>query len=72
MCPDLGRGFTNGNTLGQLRRGSGLSVTRAYRCLFCSPWPFARPYGGRGEDEREESDHTPEVAAAARSDMHWE
>ena len=47
MCPDLGRRFTDGNTPGQLRRGLGLSVTRAGRCLFCSPWSFVWPSGGK-------------------------
>ena len=47
MCPNLGRGFTNGNTPGWLRRGSGLSVTRAGRCLFCSPWSFVWLNGGK-------------------------
>ena len=47
MCLDLGRGFMNGNTPRRLRRGLGLSVTRAGRCLFYSPWSFARPCGGR-------------------------
>ena len=47
MCPNLGRGFMDGNTLGWLRKGSSLSVARAGRCLFYSPWSFARPCRGR-------------------------
>ena len=47
MCPDLGRGFMDGNTPRGLRKGSGLSVARAGRCLFCSPGSFARSCGGR-------------------------
>ena len=47
MHLDLGRGLMDGNTPGRLRRGSGLSVTRAGRCLFFSPWSFVRPCGGR-------------------------
>ena len=47
MCLNLGRGFMDGNTLGWLRRGLGLSVARVGRCLFCSLWSFARSCKGR-------------------------